>query len=243
MLWKYFLSSLIFLTLAGSSIALLLENIDQRRRSAKTFQDYQEIERLIQKSLERAPRSAALNWRLARNYFALGERASGAREKRKYFKLCMKKADRALALNRKAAEGYYFKGVCAGKAGQLSGVWSSLGIIKPFKKNMERAAALNPAIENGGPHRALGKFYFDLPSLLGGDRKKSIDHLKQAVRYGPGFADNYFYLAESYYADGNKPAARSALLSFLKIARNSPNKPGLSKKLHKAQKLLKKIGK
>lgn len=224
-------------------MALPLESIDQRRRLAKTFQDYQAIERLIQKSLARDPRSAALNWRLAKNYLALGERVSGAGKKKKYFKLCMKKAGRALALNRETAEGYYFKGVCAGKVGQLGGIWSSLDIIKPFRKNMERAAALNPAIENGGPHRALGKFYSDLPSFFGGDRKKSINHLKQAVRYGPGFADNYFYLAESYHADGNKPATRSALLSFLKITRNSPNKPGLNKKIRKARKLLEEIGK
>lgn len=216
-----------------------MEEVDRLHRKGRTLSDYHEIERLIRQQTQQ--RSYALNWRRARNYFALGKRAAADSEKKKYFNLCGETAERALSFNGASAEGYYFKALCMGKLGQLNGLWSSLSMLQSFRHDMEKAIKLDPAVEYGGAHRALGKFYHKLPFLLGGDLKKSIHHLKQAVRYGPKFADNYLFLAESYYADGDYPLARSVIHSFLKISRESQGNPELYEKIRQARKLLKKM--
>ncbi|MFQ5673556.1 MAG: TRAP transporter TatT component family protein [Nitrospinales bacterium] len=234
----------IVLLLAGLFLARLasaapLESIDRLHRQGNTVADYKKIERLLRQSPEK--KSDALLWRLARTYASLGNRAVTDREKKKYFTRCRDSAERALALNKRAAAGYYFKALCMGKLGRLQGVFGSLSLISTFRKNMEKAARLDPSVEQGGAHRALGKYYAALPALLGRSFKKSIRHLKQAVRYGPTFADNYFFLAESYDAAGNAKAARSTIRAYLRAVQKFPDTPKLREQRRRARQLLKKF--
>ena len=93
----------------------------------------------------------------------------------------MEQTEKALKINPKSASSYFFNGLCNGSLGQVQGIWSSLGKIKPFKKDMEMAISLDPTVNEGGPHRALANLYLKLPYLLGGDLSQSIVHFKEAV--------------------------------------------------------------
>jgi tetratricopeptide (TPR) repeat protein len=117
--------------------------------------------------------------------------------------------------------------------GELEGIWSSLKIIEPFRENMETAAKINPAIDRGGPHRALGRLYFKLPGILGGDLKKSIDHLLKAVDYGPRYWENYYFLAESYFENRQYLLARTELQRAMEIASQPNDDP--DSKTHKVE--------
>lgn len=231
----FLLLGLLFYTQGAQGASI--ETLDLLHKEGKIFTDYKKLFNLMENKFKLE--SEALVWRKARTLLSLGQLAENSHEKEKYFSLCQKHAERALNLNEKLAEGYYFQALCMGKLGQLKGVVNSLFMVYSFKKNMEKAAYLDPCIENGGAHRALGKFYLELPALFGRDLRKSIEHLKQAVRYGPAFADNYFFLAESYHADGNSKAAQSTLREFLKYVEQNPTGINIEQKRQQARELLK----
>lgn len=158
-----------------------------------------------------------------------------------YLNSCIDHSQKAILRDSRSGVGYFYKGLCLGRLGELKGMWSSLAIIKPFRENMETAVKINPAIDSGGPHRALGRLYFKLPGILGGDINKSIDHLLKAVDYGPQYWENHYFLAESYFENHQYLLARSELQSAMKIAAQSKDDP--NSKIHKTefQTLMKKI--
>jgi tetratricopeptide (TPR) repeat protein len=158
-----------------------------------------------------------------------------------YLNSCIDHSERAIVRDSHSGAGYFFKGLCLGRLGELKGIWKSLKIIKPFRKNMEAAAKINPAIDHGGPHRALGRFYFKLPAILGGDIKKSIDHLLKAVDYGPRYWENHYFLAESYFENRQYLLARSELQSAMKIASQPNDDPDSKTHTVEFQALMKKI--
>jgi tetratricopeptide (TPR) repeat protein len=158
-----------------------------------------------------------------------------------YLNSCIDHSEKAILRDSRSGAGYFFKGLCLGRLGELKGIWKSLNIIKPFRKNMEAAVKINPAIDRGGPHRALGRLYFKLPALLGGDIKKSIDHLLKAVDYGPRYWENHYFLAESYFENHQYLLARSELQSAMKIASQPNNDPDSKTHTIEFQALMKKI--
>ncbi len=135
-----------------------------------------------------------------------------------YLNSCIDHSQRAIFRDSRSGAGYFFKGLCLGRLGELKGIWGSLNIIGPFRKNMEAAVKIDPAIDRGGPHRALGRLYFKLPQVLGGDIQRSIDHLLKAVTYAPQYWENHFFLAESYFENRQYLLARAELQRAIEIS-------------------------
>jgi tetratricopeptide (TPR) repeat protein len=158
-----------------------------------------------------------------------------------YLNSCIDHSQRAILRDSRSGAGYFFKGLCLGRLGELKGIWGSLKIITPFRENMETAAKINPAIDRGGPHRALGRFYFKLPGILGGDLKKSIDHLQKAVDYGPRYWENHYFLAEAYYENRQYLLARAELQRAMDIASQPNDDPDSKTHTLEFQKLMKAI--
>ncbi len=158
-----------------------------------------------------------------------------------YMNSCIDHSQRAIKRDPSAGVGYFYKGLCLGRLGEMQGVWNSLTTIKPFRENMEAAVKINPAIDSGGPHRALGRLYFKLPGVLGGDIKKSIDHLLKAVDYGPQYWENHYFLAESYFENRQYRLARTELQSAMDIASQSNDDPDSKTLTVEFQALMKKI--
>ncbi len=134
-----------------------------------------------------------------------------------YLNSCIDHSQRAIMRDSSAGVAYFFKGLCLGRLGEMRGLWGSLKIIEPFRKTMETAVKLDPEIDSGGPHRALGRLYFKLPMILGGDIKQSIHHLLKAVAYGPQNWENHFFLAESYFENHQYLLARTELQQAMKM--------------------------
>lgn len=158
-----------------------------------------------------------------------------------YLNSCIDHSQRAILRDSRSGVGYFYKGLCLGRLGELKGMWKSLTTIKPFRENMEAAVKINPAIDSGGPHRALGRLYFKLPGVLGGDIKKSIDHLLKAVDYGPQYWENHYFLAESYFENRQYRLARSELQRAIKIASQPNDDPDSKTHAVEFQALMKKI--
>ena len=217
---KGLLFSILFVGLASQETGLIKE-LDHSYSLAKSTNDLYTLESLVKKSLKTFPESDKLFWRLGRVYFKLGETFTSESEKIYFFSLCMAQTKKTIEINSQSANGYFFNGLCSGTLGQTQGIWSSLGIIEPFKKDMETAINLDPSIEEGGPHRALGNLYLKLPYVLGGDLERSIGHFQKAIQLGSEFGENYLGLAEAYIENGDFVLAKDVLHTLLNMKLSS----------------------
>ena len=217
---KGLLFSILFVGLASQETGLIKE-LDHSYSLAKSSDDLYTLESLVKKSLKIFPESDKLFWRLGRVYFKLGETFTSESEKIYFFSLCMAQTKKTIEINSQSANGYFFNGLCSGTLGQTQGIWSSLGIIEPFKKDMETAINLDPSIEEGGPHRALGNLYLKLPYVLGGDLERSIGHFQKAIQLGSEFGENYLGLAEAYIENGDFVLAKGILHTLLNMKLSS----------------------
>jgi len=217
---KGLLFSILFVGLASQETGLI-DELDHNYSLAKSTDDLYTLEALVKKSLKTFPESDKLFWRLGRVYFKLGETFTSESKKIYFFSLCMAQTKKTIEINSQSANGYFFNGLCSGTLGQTQGIWSSLGIIGPFKKDMETAISLDPSIEEGGPHRALGNLYLKLPYVLGGDIERSIGHFQKAIQLGSEFGENYLGLAEAYIENGDFVLAKGILHTFLNMKLSS----------------------
>ena len=106
---------------------------------------------------------------------------------------------------------------------------------------MKKALELDPAIQHGGPNRALGKLYLELPFFLGGSTDKAIEHLNEAVRLGPDHAENHLGLAQAYYSKQNFTAARKSLSTLMRLTDNVADDEELLKHRSQGQELMDKM--
>ena len=217
---KGLLFSILFVGLASQETGLIKE-LDHNYSLAKSTDDLYTLEALVKKSLKTFPESDELFWRLGRVYFKLGETFTTESEKIYFFSLCLAQTKKTIEINSQSANGYFYNGLCSGTLGQTQGIWSSLGIIEPFKKDMETAINLDPSIGEGGPHRALGNLYLKLPYVLGGDLERSIGHFQKAIQLGSEFGENYLGLAEAYIENGDFVLAKGILHTLLNMKLSS----------------------
>ncbi|GJL78729.1 MAG: hypothetical protein NPINA01_17180 [Nitrospinaceae bacterium] len=236
------LSPLLIFVLAAKGIGpISIESLDRHFQSAQsTMEGLLQSESMIKEALKQSDPSEPLTWRLARTYYRLGN-VSNEETAKDHFHRCIEQADQAIQLNGQSAWGYFLRGLCRGKLGEMQGIWKSLALIKPLKRDLLAAMQLDPAIDEGGPHRALGKLYLELPVLLGGSVDKSVDHLKQAVALGPEFTDNHLFLAQALYEKGDYRLAKKTLLNLLEITKKSDSLPKVQQTRQKARHLMEKI--
>ena len=174
-------------------------------------------------------------------YFKLGETFTSESEKVYFFSLCTAQTKKTIEINSQSANGYFFNGLCSGTLGQTQGIWSSLGTIEPFKKDMETAINIDPSIEEGGPHRALGNLYLKLPYILGGDLERSILHFQKAIQLGSEFGENYLGLAEAYIENGDFILAKGILHTLLNMKLSSQKEESVLEWKTQALEFLEKI--
>jgi len=175
-----------------------------RRWCAKAIESYE-------KALALNPESVTASWKIARATYWLGVHTEETAEKLRIHKKGIDVAKRAIALDAKSVESHFWLGVSYGKYGEAKGVTNSLGLIDPIKAEMRKVIELDEEFEGGGAHRVLGRLYFKVPALLGGDLDKAEEHLKKAVSIDEGRLLNHLFLAEVYLERDEKEKAKRHL--------------------------------
>ena len=238
-------AAIIFSALLVSSPALAVHKEDQQKPQtpAESIAEYNRDRKALLKQVEATPNQEGPHYKLARIYYKLGGLSQSEAAKENNFNHCMTHSTRAVEINHKSALGYFYRGLCRGKRGKVKGIFKSLETLTPFKNDMETALKLDPNISHGGPNRALGKMYNQLPFFLGGSNKKSIYHLKEAVKIAPEYWENHLFLGEVYYDNSDYNQSMDSLRHVLKITEADKNDPKTAKNRQKAEDLIKKIDK
>jgi len=240
------LSLLLFLSVWISGASPVSEippfvQIDEIYTNADSIADLKKSESLIRGSLDKFPDDPDLIWRLARNYFRLATRTQEDEGKLRFLEQCFETAERGAKVDGQSAENIYFRGLCLGKISLEKGLLNSLFNKEPFRTTMEQLIAMDPSVENGGPHRALGVYYASLPFFLGGRNEKAIEHFKLAVKLAPQHAENYYYLGRAYYNNNDYPKAEKAFVIFIRYGAEIKNDLEMPKQIREAEEWLKEI--
>jgi len=140
-------------------------------------------------------------------------------------------------------EGYYWSSLSLCGTAEICGAGQALRLLPEIEERLERAAALDPAYDQGGPHRVLGRLYSEAPPwpISVGDLTKSLEHLRLAAQIAPRNSTNQLFLAETCLRLGKTREARQALRAVLSATEHAVWPPGLEKDRRKAQVLLRKL--
>ena len=137
--------------------------------------------------------------RMARGAYIMGELAEEANrhffyEKGKIY------AEQLIQERPERVEGHYW--LALNLAGLAEVNWSKgLVVLPQIIKELERCLALDSTYDQAGPHRVLGRIYFEAPSwpLSVGDLYKSFHHLRAATELVPENTTNHLFLAETLF--------------------------------------------
>lgn len=156
-------------------------------------------------------------WKIARQLYYIGEHTEEKKEKKTIFSQAVYYAEKAIQLAPEKPDGYYWRGVNNGKYGESRGVLKSLFLVKPIKSDMNKVIELNPAYEDGGAYRVLGRVYFKLPGFAGGSNEESLELLKKSIEFGPDDANTRLFLGETLLAMDETEKAREELEFVLSL--------------------------
>jgi tetratricopeptide (TPR) repeat protein len=167
---------------------------------------------------DRSPTSYEAAWKASRAFRQCcldcprppgGEPGASCRE---LGRMGMKYGQRAMGLEPGRVEGNYWYG-CS--VACLARGESTLNILRQGLKDKARTAfehayAIDRRYDDGGPVKALGRYWYVLPWPFG-DRGKALAYLREYQRLYPNDPEGQVYLAELLMDLGNKAEARALL--------------------------------
>ena len=111
------------------------------------------------------------------------------------------------------ADGYYWQAINLCGVAEVGGAGRALRLLPEIVETMEKVASIDPTMDQGGPHRVLGRIYCEAPAwpISVGDINKSLYHLTLAVQISPNNTTNHLYLAETLLRLGKERQAQAEL--------------------------------
>ena len=152
-----------------------------------------------------------LNWKMSRILYQIGNHTADKKMQQDIFSQAIVLAEKAIALEPEKPDGHFWLAVNNGKFGESKGVMKSLGLVKPIKESLNKVIQLDRAYEEGGADRVLGRVFFKVPGIAGGDKDQSLVHLLKSLEYGPNDPMTLLYTGETYLALDQVDKAREAL--------------------------------
>ncbi|MBI4521681.1 MAG: hypothetical protein HY701_12645 [Gemmatimonadetes bacterium] len=128
-----------------------------------------------------------------------------------------------------------------GTLAESFGLRAGLKYRGPVKRELETVLAIDPPYQDGSADRALGRWYLRVPGLLGGSKKKSVEHLQRSLTYDPGSAASHFFLAETFVVMDRFEDARRELQKVLDAPVHPEWVPEVNEFNQKARALLEKL--
>jgi tetratricopeptide (TPR) repeat protein len=179
--------------------------------------------------------------RVARLSFLIGE-LSPKNEKSRYFEKGQHYSEILIKEKPDGPEGHYWLAMNLCGLAEQGGARRGLKLIPEIVEELEKALKENPAYDQAGPHRVLGRIYFECPAwpLSVGNVPQAYSHLSAAVAIAPENSTNHLFLAEALFRLGKTEEARKELHLVLNGTRNSLCQKFLEEDRQAAQQLLQK---
>ncbi len=188
--------------------------------------------------LARDPKDFESAWKLARARYWLGGHAA-EKNRKPTFEAGIAAGRTAVTIAPDKPEGHFWIAANMGALAEAGGMSQGLKYRGEIRNELETVLRLNAAFQEGSADRALGRWYFKVPGLFGGSKKKSEEHLRQSLSYNPNSTASLFFLAETLIDENRKQEARTLLDKVLAVPVDPQWAPEDREFKQKAQQLLK----
>jgi tetratricopeptide (TPR) repeat protein len=160
-------------------------------------------------------------WKLARARYWLGTNGLPEDQRRKALEAGVEAGRIAAKLRPDRPEGHFWMAANMGALAESFGLRQGLRYRGAIRDALEQVLKIDPAFQQGSADRALGRWYYKVPGLFGGDKKKSEEHLRKALAYNPNSVITHLFLAETLIELDREDEARKEL----EAAINAPEDP------------------
>jgi tetratricopeptide (TPR) repeat protein len=169
---------------------------------------------LWQTALSREPGNFEAAWKLARACYWLGGHARES-ERRAFLEQGINAGRSASQIEPGRPEGHFWTAANMGALAESAGMSAGLKYRKPIKAELETVLRIDPAFQQGSADRALGRWYFKVPGLFGGSKKRAEEHLRASLKYNSESTATHFFLAELFLDEDRNAEARQELTKVL----------------------------
>ncbi len=180
--------------------------------------DAQKAAAIWQARIDRDPKDFEAAWKRARAGYWIGGHQTDQSERDRAYELAMAAARVAIAARPNAPEGHFWLAANMGGYAEDHGIRGGLKYRGDIRASLEKTLALDPAFLQGSADRALGRWYYKVPGLFGGSKKKSEEHLRKALTYNPRSIVSHIFLAETLEALDRKEEAIAELKQVMNLA-------------------------
>ena len=115
----------------------------------------------------------------------------------------------ALEIAPRSEDAHVWYALNLGRWGQTKGMMRSLFLLPTIREELDTIFSINPRSVRG--HALAGNLFFELPGMLGGDRKKAEEHFRKGIEADPHFTVLRLDLARLLVAEGRIAEARREL--------------------------------
>jgi tetratricopeptide (TPR) repeat protein len=154
-------------------------------------------------------------WKLARARYWLGTNGLPQPQRRAALEAGIEAGRKAVALQPNRPEGHFWIAANMGALAESFGLRQGIRYRGPIRDELQTVLRLDPAFLHGSADRALGRWYYKVPGLFGGDKKKSETHLRKALAYNPNSVITRLFLAETLIELDRPAEARKELEAAL----------------------------
>jgi len=144
-------------------------------------------------------------WKLARAQYWLGTNGLPERDRKGALDGGLAAARLAVAIKPARPEGHLWVAANMGALAESFGLRQGIRYRGAIRQSLETVLQIDPAFQQGSADRGLGRWYYKVPGLFGGDNRKSEAHLRQALAYNQHSVITHLFLAETLLDLGKKP--------------------------------------
>jgi tetratricopeptide (TPR) repeat protein len=185
-----------------------------------------------------APRPLILG-QLARTCFIVGQLTPKKYSEAFYHKGRIY-AEMLIHENPNRVEGHYWLALNLCGRADAGGYMLARRLLPQIVEELKKAVALDGGYDQAGPHRVLGRIYYEAPGwpMSVGDISKSLEHLLAAVRLAPENSTNHLFLAQTMYRLHYTSLAQQQLEQVLKSTQYALTPQNLKDDQKEARRLL-----
>ncbi len=180
--------------------------------------NYLKSAQLYTQALEADPTSYEAAWKASRSYRQYANEAKKLGVEgweatcKEYGKIGMSYGEKAIELDPGKIDGYFWYGCSVGNYSDGVSILTALkeGLKDKTQSSFEKSYELDKMYEDGGPIKALGRFWFVLPWPLQ-NKDKALTYLKEYQQLYPDDAEGQVYLSEVLLKTKAKDEAKNLL--------------------------------
>lgn len=201
-------------------MGLWADNIEDAKSqmALKTLDGYKKAVEFSLKAVQQQPQSYEANWMCAKAHRLYGDEAKKQNLAgwkgicKEYGKKGMGYAEKAISIDAAKVEGHFWYGTSVGTYSDGVSIMTALkeNLKDKTQKAFETSYEIGKMYEDGGPIKALGRFWSVLPWPMK-KKKAALKYLEEFQRLFPNDPEGQVYLGEAYIDIKEKDKAKAVL--------------------------------